>query len=65
MVDAPGHAEDLKRYRARGHAMTGNRIAIVTDRPMETVEVHPASANAVNMAGVMVEYCLPRPLPGD
>ncbi len=25
-VDAPGHVEDLKRYRARGYAMTGNRI---------------------------------------
>ena len=27
-VDAPGHVEDLKRYRARGYAMKGNRISI-------------------------------------
>ena len=26
-VDAPGHVEDLKRYRARGYTMKGNRIA--------------------------------------
>ena len=62
-VDAPGHVEDLERYRARGYAMKGNRIAIVTDRPMEVVEVHPPSGNAVNMAGVTVEYSPPRPLP--
>ncbi len=42
-VDAPGHAADLERYRARGYAMKGNRIAIVTDRPQSTVEVHPPS----------------------
>ncbi len=29
-VDAPGHVEDLKRYRARGYAMAGNRVMIVT-----------------------------------
>lgn len=29
-ADAPGHVEDLKRYRARGYAMAGNRIRIVT-----------------------------------
>ena len=62
-VDAPGHVDDLKRYRARSYAMRGNRIAIVTDRPMETVEVHKPSVNAVNMAGVTVEYYPPRPIP--
>ncbi len=63
-VDAPAHAEDLARYRARGNAMRGNRIAIVTDRPMEVVEVHPPSANSVNMAGVTVEYYPPAPAMG-
>ena len=43
--------------------MTGNRIPIVTDRPMEVVEVHPPSVNSVNMAGVTVEYYPPNPLP--
>ena len=63
-VDAPSHAEDLKRYRARGYAMRDNRMAIVTDRPMEVVEVHPPSANSVNMAGVTAEYYPPRPAIG-
>ena len=63
-VDAPGHAEDLKRYRARGYSMRGNRIRIVTDRPMEAVAVHPPSANRVEMAGVTVEYYPPRPAMG-
>ena len=63
-VDAPGHVEDLDRYRARGYAMTGNRIRIVTDRPMEVVEVHPPSVNSVDMAGVTVEYYPPRPAMG-
>ena len=63
-VDAPGHVEDLARYRARGYAMKGNRIAIVTDRPMEVVEVHPPSVNSVDMAGVTVEYYPPRPAMG-
>lgn len=43
--------------------MKGNRIAIVTDRPMEVVEVHRPSVNSVEMAGVTVEYYPPRPLP--
>ncbi len=30
--DAPGHAENLKRYRARGYAVKGNGIAIRFDR---------------------------------
>ena len=63
-VDAPGHVADLARYRARGYAMTGNRIRLVTDRPQSVVEVHPPSVNAVNMAGVTVEYCPPRPAMG-
>jgi hypothetical protein len=44
--------------------MQGNRIAIVTDRPISPVEVHPPSVNTVNTAGVTVEYYPPRPLPG-
>ncbi|MEN6518634.1 MAG: hypothetical protein ABFC38_10635 [Methanospirillum sp.] len=63
-VDAPGHAADLARYRARGYAMRDNQIRIVTDRPMEVVEVHPPSVNAVNMAGVTVEYYPPPPAMG-
>ena len=63
-VDAPGHVEDLKRYRARGYAMAGNRIAVVTDRPQSVVEVHPPSVNSVSMAGVTVEYYPPRPVTG-
>ena len=59
-----GTSTDLKRYRARGYAMKGNRIAIVIDRPMEVVEVHPPSVNSVNMAGVTVEYYPPRPTMG-
>ncbi|MEN6516756.1 MAG: hypothetical protein ABFC38_01020 [Methanospirillum sp.] len=49
----------------RAYAMRGNRIAILTDRPMETVEVHGPSANSVDMRGVTVEYCPPRPLPSS
>ena len=63
-VDAPGHVGGLKRYRARGYRMAGNRIRIVTDRPMETVEVHPPSGNSVEMRGVTVEYYPPRPAVG-
>jgi sensor c-di-GMP phosphodiesterase-like protein len=33
-VDAPMHADDVMRYRACGYAMRGNRIRVVTDRPM-------------------------------
>ena len=64
-VDAPGHAGDLERYRARGYRMAGNRIRLVTDRPMEVVEVHPPSRNSVKMAGVTVEYYPPRPAMGS
>ncbi len=60
-VDAPGHVADLKRYRARGYRMAGNRIRIVTDRPMEVLEVHPPSRRSVDLAGVTVEYYPPQP----
>ncbi|MEN6343091.1 MAG: hypothetical protein ABFC89_11105, partial [Methanospirillum sp.] len=63
-VDAPAHIADLARYRARGHAMRGNRIRIFTDRPMEVVELHSPSVNSVEMAGVTVEYYPPRPAMG-
>jgi hypothetical protein len=63
-VDAPSHSEDRKRYRARGYAMAANRIRIVTDRPQSVVEVHPTSANSVNMAGVTVEHSPPLPAMG-
>ena len=39
-VDAPGHAADLARYRARGYRMVNNRIAVVTDRDADLVEVY-------------------------
>ena len=64
-VDAPGHVDDLKRYRARGYAMRGNRIRLVTDRPIEVVEVHPSSVNSVDMVGVTVEYYPPKPAIGS
>ena len=44
--------------------MTGSRIAIVTDRPQSTVDVHPPSVNSVEMAGVTVEYSPPVPAMG-
>ncbi len=64
-VDAPGHVADLKRYRTRGYAMTGNRMRFVTDRAQSALEVHPPSVNSVAMAGVTVEYRPPRPLPAS
>ena len=64
VVDAPGHAADLERCRARGYAVTGSRIAVVTDRPQSTVDVHPPSVNSVEMAGVTVEYSPPVPAMG-
>ncbi len=63
-VDAPSHVEDLKRYRARSYRMTGNRIAIVTDREAELVEVHPPSRGLVDMGGITIERCPPRPAMG-
>ena len=58
-VDAPGHVEDLGRYRARGYAMRGNRIAVVTDHPEDLVEVHPPSRGSVDLGGLTVERCPP------
>ena len=60
-VDAPSHVEDLKRYRARGYAMAGNRIAIVTDHPEDLIEVHPPSRGKVDLGGLTVERCPPAP----
>ena len=62
-VDAPAHICDQERNRARGYEMKGNRIRIVTDRPLEVVQVHPPSVNNVEMAGVTVQYYPPRPVP--
>ena len=58
-VDAPSHVEEVKRYRARGNAMVGNRIAVVTDRPEDLVEVDPPSRGKVDLGGLMVERCPP------
>jgi hypothetical protein len=63
-VDAPGHAEDLKRYRARGYRMQGNRIRIVTDDDTDLIEVHPPSRGSVDLDGVTVEYYPPAPVTG-
>lgn len=62
-MDAPSHAEDLERYRARGYAMRGNRAAVVTDNPEDLVEVHPPSRGLVNLGGVTLERWPPAPLP--
>ncbi len=64
VADAPAHAADLDRYWTRGYAMKGNRIRIVTDRPMETVDGHQPSVNSVAMAGFTVEYYHQRPAMG-
>ncbi len=53
-VDAPGHVEDLKRYRACGYRMAGNRIAVVTDRDADLIEVHPSSRGSVDLGGVTI-----------
>ena len=63
-VDAPSHVEDLKRYRARGYAMKNNRIAIVTDRDTDMIEVHPPSRGSVDLGGVTIERCPPAPAMG-
>ena len=63
-VDAPSHAADLARYRARGYAMAGNRIAVVTDHPEDLVEVHPPSRGKVDLGGLTVERCPPAPVMG-
>ncbi len=62
-VDAPKHAPDLERYRARGYRMVNNRIAVVSDHPGGLVEVHAPSLGSVDLGGLTVEPCPPRPLP--
>ena len=64
-VDAPSHVEDLERYRARGYAMEGNRIAVVTDHEADLIEVHPPSRGSVDLGGLTVERCSPVPATGD
>ncbi len=59
-VDAPMHAADLERYRAREYRMVNNRIDIVTD----LVEVHPPSRGKVDLGGLTVERCPPVPAVG-
>ena len=54
-VDAPSHAADPARYRARGYAMAGNRCAIVTDHDADLVEVYPLSRGKVDLSGLTVE----------
>ncbi len=63
-VDAPGHAADLVRYRARGYRMVNNRIHIVTDHGADLVEVHPPSRGTVDLGGLTVERCPPAPAMG-
>ena len=60
-VDGPSHVEDLERYRARGYAMAGNRIAIVTDHDADLIEVHPPSQGSVDLGGLTVERGPPVP----
>ena len=62
-VDAPGHTEDLERYRARGYRMVNNRVHLVTDNPLDLVEVHPPSRGSVDLGGLSVERCPPVPRP--
>ncbi len=64
VVNAPGHIEDLKRYRARGYAMGGNRIAVVTDHEADLIDVHPPSRGSVDLGGVTIERCPPVPAIG-
>ena len=59
-VDAPGHAENLEWYRARGYRMVNNRINTITDYPRDLVEVHPPSRGTVDLGGLAVERCPPR-----
>ena len=54
-VDAPGHVADLARSRAPGYRMAGNRIAVVTDHPVDLVGVHPPSHGAVDLGGLTGE----------
>ena len=63
-VDAPAYVEDLKRYRARGYRMAGNRLTVVTDHPEDLVEVHGPSRGKVDLGGLTVEQCPPSPAMG-
>ena len=63
-VDAPSHAGDLERYRARGYRMVNNRIHIVTDHDADLVEVHPPSRGSVDLGGLTLERCPPAPAMG-
>jgi|GEM_PF-1340981 hypothetical protein len=62
-VDAPGHIADLERYRDQGYRMAGNRIAVVTDHPVDLVGVHPPSHGAVDLGGLTGERSPPDPMP--
>ena len=59
----PHRSGDLERYPARGYAMRGNRIAVVTGRREDLVEVHPPSRGTVDPGGLTVERGPPAPLP--
>lgn len=43
--------------------MAGSRIAVVTDRLEDLVEVQPPSRGSVDPGGLTVEQCPPAPLP--
>lgn len=62
-MDAPGHVEDLKGYRAREYPMVTDRITIITDQDADLLVVHPPSRGSVGLGGLSVEPCPPRPLP--
>ncbi len=66
-VDAPSNVDDLKRCRARGYAMAGNRCAIVTDHEADLIGVHLPWRGSVELGGLTVERCPPAPsfLPPD
>lgn len=45
------------------YTMAGSRIAVVTDRLEDLVEVQPPSRGSVDPGGLTVEQCPPAPLP--
>ena len=45
-------------------AVKGNRIAVVTDRDTDVIEVHPPSLGSVDPGGFTVEQCPPAPVAG-
>ena len=65
IIDAPGHAVNLARYRACGYRMVTNRIAIMTDHEADLVEVHPPSRGKVDLGGLTVERGPPVPAGGE